>query len=802
MILRTRNSSLKWTIVAGSVLSLLGPSAIIAQENTGGLEEIIVIARKVEEPLQETPLAVTALSGARMRAESIVTLDDVKGIPNFSVVGVGLAQGQARLAIRGVSFTNTDPFQAPAIALSVDGVYYDSMTSAILNVFDLESLEVLRGPQGTLFGANSPGGVINVKSRRPSGVFDFNAEATIGNYSRTDVRLGMDIPLVSDKLNARVALLKRDSSDSPYENLAVTPVRFDPSVAPLSLLQSQLRDELEPDRRDVLLGRVVLDFTPTEALSFTLIHESLDDESTVVPLKGTSDDTVPAGMLTPPGLPGGDDPFIGVNDFTTYGPLETQVASLTIEYDLTDSLTLTSITAQRDEERLNVFDVDGEFGAFLHSPQLWEQEQSTQELRLHSNLDGRFNFVVGGLYMDATLEKIQESQLSRDGLCLAIFGTVNPGPPPAGGCPIGGFAPDGMGGFVGPFANSAYNFTSVRQDTINSALFAQLYFDLTDQMRLTLGGRYTKDEKDFVVDVRLGNDAIGFDPGVSPPTPGAIEVDESNDWSNFSPMVSIDYQWSDDVMLYASYREAFRAGGYPGRATTVVSFREPFDEELLSAVELGVKSTLANGRVRLNAAYFYSKYDDLQRELQVLVPTGPENLIVNAAEATIQGLEVEMTALLSENLTLRSSAGYLDAEYDEFNPILRADQVLIENISALATLPLPLAPEWTAMLGLNYHLPLANNSSLTLELNGTYTSEQILETDPAENGALTRDSVSLLNAFVSWKSPSQVWNVKLWSRNLSDERYLQNGATGAGIVTATQVSEPRTYGLTVGYAFE
>ena len=799
---RTRNLSLAWTIVTGSVLSLLGPSAVMSQENTGALEELIVTARKVEEPLQETPLAVTALSGAQMRAESIVTLDDVKGIPNLSVIGVGVAQGQARLAIRGVSFTNTDPFQAPAIALSVDGVYYDSMTSAILNVFDLESLEVLRGPQGTLFGANSPGGVINVKSRRPSGEFDFNAEATFGNYSRSDVRLGVDIPLVDGKLNARVAVLKRDSSDSPYENLATTPVRFAPPAIPFSLLNDRLSDELAPDRRDVLLGRVVLDFTPTEALSFTLIHESLDDESTTVPFKGTSDDTVPAGALTPPGLPGGDDPFVGVNDLSTFGPLETQVTMLTIDYDLTESLTLTSISAQRNEERLNSWDVDGEFDPFLHSVQFWDQEQFTQELRLHSNFDGRLNFVVGGFYMDATLDKIQESQLSRDALCLAIFGTANPGPPPAGGCPIGGFAPDGMGGFIGPFAAFTHNFSDVRQDTINTALFAQLYFDLNDKTRLTVGGRYTKDEKDFVVDVRFGNGAIGFDPGVSPPTPGAIEVDESNDWSNFSPMVSIDYRWNDDVLLYASYREAFRAGGYPGRANSVASFQEAFDEEFLSAIELGVKSTLADGRVRLNAAYFHSSYDDLQRELQVLIPVGPENLIVNAAKATIQGLEVEMTALLNNNLTLRSSLGYLDAKYDEFNPSLRPDQTLIEDIDELTAQPLPMAPEWTAMLGLNYRLPLANDSSLTFDLNGTYASEQILETDAPANGALSRGDVGLLNAYVSWRSASEAWHIQLWSRNLADERFLQNGATGAGIVTTEQVSEPRTYGLTVGYAFE
>lgn len=757
-------------------------------------QEIIVTARLRAEPLQETPVAVTAITGEQLTRQNVQDLSDIKSVPSVSIAATQ-TPGRAKIAIRGVSFTNTDPFQAPAIALIVDGIYYDSTSAAILNAFDLQAVEILRGPQGTLFGRNSPGGVINVRSRRPSGEFDVNAEVTLGNYELLDIRAGIDIPVVPDVINLRLAGMRRQNTDSPYTNLATTPIRFGRigpfDYAGTSRLQSKLSNDLEVGQADTWLLRGVLEIKPANGLRITLTGEVLDDNSSQLVSKSTSFPPVPLGLVSPPGVPGGGDPRAGVNDISGKNPLKAQTFGGTIEYDFTDNLKLTSITGYRNEKLFNAFDIDSEFGAFLHSAQTWDTEQFTQEVRLQSDFGGRFDFILGGFFMDSTLAKIEESTLDRDLLCLAAFRVTNPGPPP-GACPIGGFAnvapPNTPPVFAGPFVNKIVNFTDVRQQTKAYAVFSQLYFDVTDRLRLTVGGRYSWERKDFQVELYGGQFA------------GSVVKDQSRSWSNFAPMASVDYKVTDDILLYASYSQAYRSGGFLGRATTVASFETPFDQEKLSAYELGMKADFLNNDLRVNLTGFYSDYKNIQRELQVLV-VAAENLVVNAASATIKGIELEVTARPFKGLELRGSAGYIDAGYGEFSPVLRPGQIPLTDLSLLATYPLPLTPEWTASGGISYTIPGGNDSEFNFGLNANFTSEQTTNTVPVPNGSDRRGDLLLVDGHVSWRSANDRLGLRLWVKNLTDKTYILGGDFGAGIVTNSTYAWPRTFGLTASFNY-
>jgi iron complex outermembrane receptor protein len=697
------------------------------------LEETIVTARKKEESLQDTPVSVSAISGETLELKNVVSLSDLKSVPGVQLESGAGSPRTANFSIRGLSLIELDPSFEPAIAIIVDGVYYAGITSAVSALLDIESVEVLRGPQGTLFGRNSPAGVVNIRSRRPGDEFELNSSLTYSSWETTDARLAIGGPLIEDTLSARVAIMKRYSGDSYIDNKAPG---FD-----------------DPNRDDTLYGRLSLLWTPSDALEISLIAEADDYEGTLGTMKNDSALPSAATFFAPPTPEGFYDVAMNID---VDAPSDSQTYIMNIGWDIND-FTLTSISAYRETERFSDYDIDGTEGSLLHAPQSYETDQFTQELQVASSFDGPLNFIAGYFYMDATYSKHEEDTIYAPLSCLFIGAPLN--------CGL-----------------EFLNISDPSQDTESHAVFGQVYYDINESLRLTVGGRYSTDEKDFTVTFPAGQNF------------GQI-VDESEDWSVFSPMASLDWHLTDSTMGYLSYSEGYRSGGFNGRANEVETFETGYDEEFSESIELGLKTELLDGRLRLNGALYKVEYTDQQLPDQNRTSQGVELSVVNAGSSEVLGLELEATWLASEHLTLFVDGAYMDAEYTDFTVDLNGDGTETDN----SHFPLPLTPETKLHIGAQYDIVFSRLGELSFGVDWTFTDHMQTATVPVPNFT-RRDSTDIVDANITWR-PTENWRVTVFGKNLLDEEYISVGvAAGGGALSHIKtLAPPASYGITLAY---
>ena len=687
--------------------------------------------RDVARSAQEAPIAVNVVSGEVIEALRLDNLADVGSTqPNVRLQSVGTVPGVANFSIRGIGFNSSVPSDEPTVGVVVDGVPLAATYGAYLDTFDLESIEVLRGPQGTLFGRNATGGVVLVRSRRPDGDFGVRGRLIVGSNDRISLSGSVEGPLVGDELLGKVAVMM-ESRDGYYENAAIEGDRI--------------------GERSSLFVRPMLVWEPSANFDLTLIaeHADIDGDGSIVRLNSRAGD-VPSLF----GFVASEDDHVLYSD--PEGRNNTNWVQLTSEANLDiGSGTLTSVTGYRDSELsigepsidgpmytdndgtpINLFDLQNRV----------QQEQVSQELRYAASLMGdRLTYTLGAFYLTQDLV-FEESRL-----ILAALG----------GTPIA---------------------TRSTLDQESFGVFGQFEFELTDGLFLLGGGRYSSDTKKVTI-ASFGECNAIFE--------CTVGFEDEQTFDDFSPKAGIRWEATPDVMAYATFTRGFRAGGYNFRNTLPAS-PGPYDDERVSAYEAGLKTEFADGRIRANLALFHSKYDNIQPTVLV---SASEQTVLNAASATISGLEIDLTVNPIDNLVLTGSLGLLDANFDEFTG-LDVDGDKIPDPDLAVDLALERAPDVTYALGALYDIPLADGSAFTLRANYSYTAETPVNTI---NSSFL-PAFGLLDASVSYEFPNGRTTLTAFGKNLTDEVYAVTGADTA-LSYITYLEAPRTWGVELKFQY-
>lgn len=605
------------------------------------LDEIIVTARKRQESIQDVPIAVTAFDSEAIERAQISTIADLeKFTPNVDFSDNPFAGQALGATIRGVGFSDFEKSFEPAVGFSIDGVFLASNTGAAIDSFDLEQVEVLRGPQGTLFGRNTVGGVINVQRTRPTGETGLKVGTRITNNGGRELLLVANTPKIGDVLSTKFYAF--DKEDETFSTNIIT-------------------GEAD-DQTDVLSYGAAFLFQPNEKLEALISIDFFDDDSQGPPTYNTTqagelfcdlpNTLVSFGVFAPSSLNAGcASRSIDVAEasdfefFTRAVPFITHLdgssATANIKYEISDSLTLTSITGYRETDEqlleeplgapnLTVAVAPGvEIGFPLtYTNRIQEASQFSQEFRLSGEINDRLTFVSGVYFLQSDYEL------------------------------TGGLFPDGSFGTSQSFG-AVTTDEVVKQDTNAWAIFVDGSYELTDDLTLAGGLRYSREEKDFEKNFITSSVA-----GVS-----GSSVVASDSWSNPTGRLILQYKISDDAMIYGGFSRGFRSGGFNGRAATPTAVG-PYDEETVNSFEAGIRAEFFDNRLRVNPIIFRAEYNDKQEENAIATPDGAvgatETTVQNASAVDIQGIELELLAQITPQVSLRAAFGLLDAEFSEF----------------------------------------------------------------------------------------------------------------------------------------
>lgn len=675
------------------------PDAAVQAPSTNEVDEIIVTAEKREENLQDVPIAVTAVSGETLIKTGISNVEDLQ----FFVPGVSVTNdSMAIINIRGIGTSAFGVATDPSTTVHYDGVYIPRPTTSYQDMYDVERLEVLRGPQGVLFGRNSAGGTLNIISAMPTRELSGTFGITLGNYDKRTFSGTIAGPL-GEQVRARVTAVKNDR-DGIYED-AVTGRKY--------------------QNEDNLAGRLTVAFDPTDNLEIVLRADGSRDRETGYPaLRGSYPPEFAAAGATIPTRRN----EIALDTVPKFN-IDAGGTSSTISYDA-GPVALKSITAYRASDVAQVLDVDAT-DLFLRDIVFKEKSKSfTQEIQLLSDTDSPLRWILGAFYLNEKgKDEIQILEPSRS-IVIPEKNTTN-----------------------------AY------------AMFGQATYSIIDALRLTAGLRYSYEKKDF--NFQVFADGAAVDAG-SP----------SKSFKAWTPKFGIDYDISRDVMIYASATRGFKSGGFQ------LGDGRPFLPEYLWSYETGLKSTLFDRRLRANVAAFYYDYTNLQ----VVQYINGVATTTNAGKATIKGVELEFLARPIQRLSLSSTVAYLDAQYD----------VYFDQGTSLAGNRLPNAPKWNLTFGAEYRAPLGNMGDLLLRTDIAHRSRVFFK--PNNSPLYDGSPVTLVNGRIAWQPRDRHWEVAIYGRNLTKERYASYKAVGTdatGVsnpaLPLTVYGEPRQYGIQLRY---
>ncbi|QDH73400.1 TonB-dependent receptor [Brevundimonas sp. M20] len=711
------------------------------QEQASDLGEVVVTARRREETLKDVPVAVTAVSAERLEQTGAADVTALQQqTPNATVQVARGTNSTLTTFIRGVG--QQDPLWGfePGVGLYVDDVYIARPQGAVLDIFDIQRLEVLRGPQGTLYGRNTIGGAIKYVTKRLSQEPELTLRGAYGSYNQVDLIASGSTPITDSlRIGGAVARYTRDGYGT------------------------NLTTGAEHYNKDVTAARVSLEWTPTDTLFFRLAGDITEDESNArhgYRLVAPSPDSV-------------YDTRAGIGD---EGYVRTRGLSFTGEWQATDNLTFKSVTAWRDgDTKGDGIDFDGLPQPILDIPGYYADSQFTQEFQLLFQGD-RWNGVAGVFYMDASAE--------------GAFDTV-----------IGLYPSLGVGLPAG-----LTTYTGGKVDTESFAIFADFSYEITDQLSVSVGGRWTRDEKSVT---QLRQNYLGVrspffgNAGAIPAGPPATNYSASDSYSEFTPRVSASYRFTPDLTGYVSYGRGFKSGGFDmrGDASLYPDTINGYQPELVDTYEIGLKGSLFDRRVNFASALFKSEYTDQQITSQFFIPPASVvSFVDNAGSSEIWGWELEASARITDDFIPRLTLGYLDAQFNDFvtfNPLtgLRenmADQRKFQN-----------TPDWTASVALPYSVDLDEAGSIIFTPTASYRgATQMFETAIP---LLDQGSYWLYDATLMWTAADGRYRVSLAGRNLGDERYRAGGYNFPGAITGDSVigfyGAPRTVTLTLTASF-
>ncbi|AXU20922.1 hypothetical protein C7W88_18100 (plasmid) [Novosphingobium sp. THN1] len=723
-----------------------------AQTDQDALSSIVVYAQKKArgEELQKVPLAVTAVDGAAIERSHMVDIRDLgRLVPNAQLDGVGTFPGFANFFMRGVGVSTSVRSLDPAVNIVQDGMVIGYQAGAILDAFDMEGAEVLRGPQGVLFGRNASGGVVSVRSRRPDGSDDASVKVTLGNASTVEIRATGQTSLVQDKLFARVAVFTRNNDGFFINRNSGTFVTVPANANPTGAAAAMHREGRVQGANDqVVKGTLV--FKPAQSTTLTLLGQYLHMNDGG---GATRSYLLPNTALRQHQTVWGWTPDNGKWSVNLGDPGYTKIDGYHLIAELSQDIgtgTLTAIGAYRKIDYDATLNVSGDpFNVVLFPDNEESARQKSLELRYNISLNDTIDLLVGGFLFDLDTS-VFEKRITR----LAT-------------------------------GSNRYTINRWQQSAQSYAAFGNIDWRPLGGLTLSAGVRYSFDRKKMHI-VPLSNC-----PGQSFASCSFNYLDGQRSWDDVSPRFIANYEVASDVMVYASYSKGYRAGNFNARAPSAVGAVTPVDPETVGSFETGLKSQFLNRRVRLNVGYFRQKYDDIQRLTQIALPgDSPLQQLVNAAKATIQGVEVEASVVPVRGLRFDGTLGYIDAKYDRFDNLtgLAAGQ-------AATDLKFDRVPKWTYSIGGSYDRDLGENAKLRLHAGYTWRSHVF--TDLLNTKSLEQKAYGLLDAGASIDLGR--WSIGVFGRNIANVEYAEIKSAGVGYNAFG--GSPRYYGMELGWHF-
>ena len=746
-----------WSLYLWTMSGMLVTEGVVAQ---GSLEEIVVTARKRSENIQDVPVAVTNFSSEQLDSFDVQSVMDLTSrVPNFQAPRNTVSFAAPQFYMRGAGRAENNWNFENAVAVFVDNIYLQSTAGAYIDMLDLQSVEVLRGPQGTLYGRNATTGAIKFTSRAPElENTRFVAEVTAGSNDRRDVKLTYSRPIIESELGFKVDIFQ--TQNNGYITRVDTANRT---------IDDDYGEQKHTGARLGLLWNVNAD------VELQLILEgSKQDNGTNLITPIAPDD--PSQYFSKDGSSAQWNPVYGPNRGAAEpltGDGGTDFDGFNASFQATIELpfgTLQSITGYReyDDEyfsQLSGLSTPLTFGpginAWTHVDSTNHFEQTTQEFQLSGKVGSHWDYVAGLYYFQNDWEQVQ------------YVGVLTPIQ----------FSP--VCCFPGQTSNFGGAWNDTKQDAESYALYFDATYQITETLSLILGGRQTWDEK-TVSYTSYFEDKTTIIPG--------FPVNPSEDWSEFTPRIGMDWQVTDDVLLYLSYSEGYKAGALEGaRATNAVNAQNWLDPEIVETYEFGMKADWFENRLRTNINIFTSTYQD---KVDLISPQ-----TAAVADEDIDGVELELTWVPIDNLTLFANVGYLDAEYtraDPDHPIFN-DQGIPGNAPGLSAEPV-VSPEYTFMLGTNYYMELDGGGSLTFQADYSGVDEHYSGLGVENFNSEIVEAYELLGANITYTSPDGEWSVMLGGDNLTDETYYTT--TMFGVIPGRSYGDQRSWYLRLRYAIE
>jgi len=750
------------------------------------LGEIVVTAERRTESIQNVPLSIAAIGGGDVNLGKIVVLNDVA----FKTPGLTFSEfnvGEPRIYIRGIGNSSDSAASDQAVGVFLDEVYIGRTGGVGFDLFDLDRIEVLRGPQGTLYGKNTNGGAISIVTARPSQDNELKVSASVGNYGMTQVQALLNGGLtdsVSGKLV--VSVKQRDGYGKNVITSDEITTMGDLSNSPIigpSIGASGGGTDLNDAENLSVRGQLLFDISDSTTLLIGADYSKDESNGSCRHLQHLDQAVQGLGPFWAIGMSDAymQDDRNCSSQFNTDQKREIRGLMARFDMDL-NWATLTSITAWRESEINVVDDLTGiplndltaasppgvPFplslpGVFTPPENVIdgsheEASQFSQEFRLTGSSD-RLNWVAGAFFMKEDVTRDEEFYTQYNTLLQLGFGLAA----------------------IGDVLFTQDNTTTTQ------AVYGQIDWSFADKWTATYGVRWSDDKKEITQDaidlLNVTSGATGV-PLILPEFPAPVSAQDS--WSKVTNKFSLNFKPNDDVMFYATYSEGFKSGAFPSQTNLPSVAGQSVNPETVTNKEVGFKSAWWNNRVQFNATYYTMDYKDLQ----VFELTRTLLLVLSSAQAESSGFDVELNALLTDNLRLSMSYNSSDATYTDF---------IAPNGSDYSGNHLVYAPDSAYSIDADYHVPL--NTAGSLDFNVAYNWKDDYFTSISNADKTRQESVGLLGAGIRWTSSDESWVVGLWGKNLTDEQQLSSLIVDPTGITSEFYMPPRTYGLTVTKSF-
>ncbi len=764
--------------------------------DTDSIQEIVVTASKRSESLQTVPISVTALTSAQLGQIKLDTASDlVTQVPNLQVNGI-VGEGSPLFSLRGVSMFDYSLNQSSPVASYIDEVYKGNFTLFGVELYDLERIEVLRGPQGTLYGKNTTGGAINFITHKPGFETEADIKVGAGNYNRREVEGALQTAVIPDRVAVRFAF---------------TYTKVD------GFIQNVLPGHPDLEGVDQYGMRLSLLFKASDDLQFTLrASKSMQDPQNYAIIDGR----IPPPSAVPSPTSAGGVGFTGyfrtlngtytgvpltnyqiAQDYTPRRRQDNDAVELTSEWTVSPTDKLTSITSWDEGRLFNPEGTDGAPYAIWSIPYVGKTRQFTQDLRLTSLGDAPLRYIVGAYYQHEIIFNSTENEIFTD----PAFNTYND----YRDCVASSFGPGG-GYAAGVAINLGCNYFNSFDQIRNSwATYTDDSYKLSDLVTLRAGLRYNHDngEQKNALDQLRGSDQVpianlgffslqpdgSFAPTLAlPGSPGydtLVNQKRSQTLHNtaLTGRAGADFTLSPDALLYLNYSRGYRSAAFNAQFLFTPADLTTVKPETLDSIEAGFKTSWLDHRVQVDGAVFHYQYKNQQ--IINVYPTGQQPL-VNLGKSKIDGGELEIVTRPVRQLTLRASAGFLRSDVQ--------DGLLATG--SIDGQQLPYAPHVSGTVAMDWEAWAAAAAKLNLHLDTNYNSKQYLALPNEE--AISQGGYSLLNGRLSLQSANDIWDVGVWGRNMANKFYLTNAVDVQGFgFDYRHVGTPRMYGFDAHYHF-